>query len=234
MSAAHASMPLIRSHRMPLSLGKGGGEGDSGGAVGATAAEDPPVLALDGLAGSLGEAGGGGGGDPGFPRGAFGGGDPGVGWILRAPVAPTEHGFGAHSSTGVDGATGGAGGRIGDPHLRPFSATAVGGFVGQGAGRSTTPAEDEDEDGEEEGEAVERGELGGGQTCGRGGLVDRRGSMMEGGGEGAIVPAQTPRVSPADGMSAAMHRAHALSSVARRMDRLKIRSPDVETHAAEV
>ncbi|CAN0208892.1 unnamed protein product, partial [Ectocarpus sp. 8 AP-2014] len=49
-----------------------------------------------------------------------------------------------------------------------------------------------------------------------------------------MAPAQTPQASPSDtGDSAAMRRAHGLSSVARRMDRLEIRSPDVETHAAQ-
>lgn len=50
-----------------------------------------------------------------------------------------------------------------------------------------------------------------------------------------MAPAQTPHASPSDtGDSAAMRRAHGLSSVARRMDRLEIRSPAVETRAAQV
>ena len=56
-------------------------------------------------------------------------------------------------------------------------------------------------------------------------------SAMEGEAEDSSA-GPTPQTSPSCG--AASHRARGLSSVARRMNRLEIGSPDVEMHAAEV
>ncbi|CAM9399039.1 unnamed protein product [Sphacelaria rigidula] len=52
--------------------------------------------------------------------------------------------------------------------------------------------------------------------------------------EKAMGTNQTPQTSPSQSNTAARQRSNNLSSVARRMDRLEIRSPDVDTQAAQV
>lgn len=101
-------------------------------------------------------------------------GDPGVGWVLRAP---------------------------GSPEGRHRSQSFASGILSAGLARM-------DQEGESTGNSDSASE--------------------------ATSNAQTPQGSPQHGTSAAMHRAHGLSSVARRMNRLEIRSPDVQTIAAQV
>lgn len=197
--SAYGGPPLSRSQRMPLGWGH------------AWEMKDRPTSLPSGLA--LEGARAGGAGDPaGVPSV---GGDPGVGWVLRAPSAPIVR----HRSHSF--ASGKAG--VALPRSSSDSTSAASMSVITAPSLSLALSE----------ERAHGLLLSAARVSQELDTAAGRRSVLNAGGE-AISPAQTPQASPSHGTSAAMNRAHGLSSVARRMDRLEIRSPDVETHAAQV
>lgn len=146
-------------------------------------------------------------------------GEAAVGWVLRAPGTTTS--FGRHRSNSF---AGGRKGYLQARHLRSasLSAPGVGGSPSSWQ-RQVSSCSDRQEANEEEG----GGDLEGGRqrlrsaSC----LPD----MVQ-----VAKTAKTPQTSPTHSNNAARHRSNNLSSVARRMDRLEIRSPDVDTQAAQV
>lgn len=202
--AAYGSAPLARSHRMPA--------WNQGNVLKSI---DRPTSLPSGIAqraiipGVEGLAGG---------DASCIGGDAGFGWVLRSPGAPLDHRRRSQSF---------AGGRA--SMARSRSASNSSSFASVSGARERPPGLPGASDDEY-------------------GFHDAWTSqVLEGHEQGPIIgdaaedndagmsPAQTPQASPSKGgTSAALRRAHGLSSMARRMDRLEIRSPDVETHAAEV
>lgn len=198
--AKYASMPLLRSHRMPLGFGHGG------------ATDERPTSLPSGL--SLGAPG------DGNPTEASSTGDPGVGWVLRAPGAL----FGRHRSQSFVSSSN-------TGHLKSLSRSdfTAGVAMSVSAGPLAGLASDEDEEGGGGGGMAEM------MDQEEPGTTRERSAGSEGGGGGTSASgAETPPTSPSQETSSAMNRAHGMSSVARRMDRLEIRSPDVETGAAQV
>lgn len=209
--AVRGSAPLSRSHRMPV-WSQGSGSGSGLKSVGRPISL-PSGIMQRGIRGGEGvpaaEA----------SSAAAGGGDGGFGWVLRSPGGALDHRRRSQSFAG-GGRSGLAGARP-DSNLGFSSWSGVGqlpvgpagaasgddyGMVGAWTGRSS--------------EAQAQGAVLGDE--------DQDEDMLSS-------SAQTPQASPSrQGTSAALHRAHGLSSMARRMDRLEIRSPDVETHAAQV
>lgn len=143
------------------------------------------------------------------------GGDAGFGWVLRSPGAPLDHRRRSQSF---------AGGRTSLARSRSDSnPSAFSSMNGTRERPPGLPGASDDEYGLP------------GTWTGRGSEGHGQGPMVDGAEDNDMSPAQTPQASPSQhGTSAAMQRAHGLSSMARRMDRLEIRSPNVETHAAEV
>lgn len=146
-------------------------------------------------------------------------GDAAVGWVLRAPGTATS--FGRHRSNSF---ASGRKGYLQARHLRSASLSATGGGGSPPSWqRQASSCSDRREAAEEENEGASEG---GKQRL-------RSASSVADMGQ-SVGAAQTPQTSPTHSSSAARHRSNNLSSVARRMDRLEIRSPDVDTQAAQV
>lgn len=216
-SAVEGSAPLVRSHRMRSS-----GWSQGSGAGGNIMAVDRPVPLLRGssvgdMRGLLDE-------DPsGETASSYVGGDPGVGWVLCAPCSAP---LGRHRSQSVANSSQSvlkmARSRSeSTPDSRPIG--SISGQLSRLASngetmreRSSNPSQMARPRLDAETEREHK-------------------SMLDAGSEMRTSPAQTPQVSPSrEGTSAAQRRAHGLSSVARRMDRLDIGSSDVKTNAAQV
>eukprot|EP00903_Cladosiphon_okamuranus_P011726 g11026.t3 len=204
--AVRGSAPLSRSHRMPaLGQENGGGLKSVGRPI--SLPSGIGVVQRERLRGVEG----------GLPAAEAsspgGGGDGGFGWVLRSPGAPLDHRRRSRSF---------AGGRAAVAREKPDSTTKF----SSASGVRELPLP------------------GFGEDCGEGYGLPGAWAERDSEGQGAMLgnddqdedmaPAQTPQASPSkQGTSAALHRAHGLSSMARRMDRLEIRSPNVETHAAQ-
>lgn len=223
VSAVRGSAPLSRSHRMPVWSSHGGGSSSRSSGLGSVGR---PISLPSGIMQRGGVRGGEGGVIPTAesPGGGGGGGDGGFGWVLRSPGAPLDHRRRSQSF---------AGGRSSLARPRPdsnprFSSSsgvrerpppggggADDGAFGEGYGLPGAWAERNSE--------------------GRGVLLGDEDQDQDADMDMDVAPAQTPQASPSrQGTSAGLIRAHGLSSMARRMDRLEIRSPNVETHAAQV
>lgn len=207
--AAAAAAVTARSHNLPFS-------GRSNSSSGKRPTSLPKGLSFAGIGRDQGVEGL----DPVVGAGSLGG-DPGVGWVLRAPTAP----FGRHRSHSFA-----SGGQDFPQHARSASVSGLS-MRPATAGSLLSHA------------ALDRelfqggfglGLLGGGHAEEDAG--DIRGLEGIGGGTEAprVAQERTPQSSPSRSGSAARQRSNNLSSVARRMDRLEIRSPDVDTHAAQV
>ncbi|CBN78046.2 conserved unknown protein (Partial), partial [Ectocarpus siliculosus] len=143
------------------------------------------------------------------------GGDAGFGWVLRSPGAPPDDRRRSKSFAG--------GARPSATHARSDSNPVR----SSGGGAAQYPP------GLAGAASVDMYGLSG-EWARRDSGEQESGMFVAGDKDEEMAPAQTPQASPSDtGDSAAMRRAHGLSSVARRMDRLEIRSPAVETHAAQ-
>jgi len=212
--AAQGSAPLARSHRMPLWNPGNGGLGGLKGAGGR------PISLPSGI---MQRGTRGGDGEPAAAAAAAAA-DAGIGWVLRSPGAPLDHR--RRSQSFADGRSGLARARSDSTHggVCSTSGRAAMKERGDGSGGGGGASGDEHV----------------GAWVGRSSRGPLASSMMndeeeEEEEEEEVSPAQTPMASPSNhGTSAAMHRAHGLSSVARRMNRLEIGSPDVDTHAAQV
>ncbi|CAM9154423.1 unnamed protein product, partial [Scytosiphon promiscuus] len=143
--------------------------------------------------------------------------DPGFGWVLRSPGAPLDDRRRSQSFAG-------AGGRSSLEQSKSDSNPSSGSF--SSCGERRRPPGLVGAAGDEYGLSD--------AWMGRGldGQQGQEPVLGTGNEDEDMAPAQTPQGSEL-GTSAALHRAHGLSSVARRMDRLDIRSPNVESHAAQ-
>lgn len=209
------SAPLARSHRMPL-------WGPGSGSSGLKSVGRPTSLPSGSMQRGVIRGGEGGlpAADASPPGGGGGGGDGGFGWVLRSPGAPLDHRRRSQSF---------AGGRSSLARAKPDSNPKF----SSSSGVRERPLL----------AAAATGDGGFGEAYGLPGAWAERSSDGQDGAmlgdddqdEDMASSAQTPQASPSrQGTSAALHRAHGLSSMARRMDRLEIRSPNVETHAAQV
>lgn len=211
----HGSAPLARSYRMPFWNNQGGGSGGNslqGGGNSLNSGGRPISLPsgitrkLSSGARLLAE-------EP-EPPCTDDGADSGFGWVLRSPGAPLDDRRRSQSFAG-------GGVRLSLERSKSESNPPGSSFSTGGARRR--PPGLVGASGDEYGLSD--------AWMGRG--LDGQDLGMGGDGDEDMAPAQTPQGSEL-GTSAALYRAHGLSSVARRMDRLEIRSPNVESHAAQV
>ncbi|CAM9445984.1 unnamed protein product, partial [Hapterophycus canaliculatus] len=219
-SALHRNPPLSRSHRMPFwnkQVGNGNGLKSVGRPIslpsGITrklgSGDKLPVEEAPAVDGGDRDGNGGGGG---------GGGEPGFGWVLRSPGAPLDDRRRSQSFAG-------AGARSTLERSKSESIPSSS-YCSAGGARQRPP-----------GLAGASGDEYGLSDAWMGRGLDGQQEQEPELGAGDeddedMAPARTPQGSQL-GTSAALHRAHGLSSVARRMDRLEIRSPNIESHAAQ-
>lgn len=144
-------------------------------------------------------------------------GDATVGWVLRAPSSGISHG--RHRSHSF------ASGRKGYLQARHLRSASVSGSTGEDSPmlRSSSAgaaAASERRDFEDASETLL--------------MMGKHEPAPSVHAEKGMSTNQTPQTSPSQSNTSARQRSNNLSSVARRMDRLEIRSPDVDTQAAQV